>query len=82
MPTLVMPKVEDLDIGMKKEDAFSSMLKVDKNRLTPNGVKKSKKKVDRMGSGSKRTFAELVDEVDEVDGGSKKKSRSSIGGEY
>lgn len=71
-----MPKVEDLEIEMKKDDAFSSMLKVDKNRLTPNGVKKSK--VNRMGSGSKRTFSELVDEVD---GGSKKKSRSSIGGE-
>lgn len=34
-----------------------------------------------MSSGSKRTFAELVDEIDEVDGGTKKKGRSSFVGQ-
>ncbi|QDS73472.1 hypothetical protein FKW77_009015 [Venturia effusa] len=82
VPTLVMPKAEELVDKFKKEDAFNVMMKVDKNRLTPNGVKKSKKAVDRMGSGTKRSFAELVGEIDEVANGSKKKSRSSFGSEY
>lgn len=83
VPTLVMPKVEDLETEMKKEDAFSAMMKFDKTRLvvTTNGAKKSKRSVDRMSSGSKRTFAELVDEIDEVDGGTKKKGRSSFVGQ-
>lgn len=81
VPMLAIPKPEDMEIEMKKENAFSAMMKVDKTRLVvANGAKKSKKKVDRMGSGSKRTFAELVDEIDEVDGGSSKKSRPSFGG--
>ncbi|KAE9971927.1 hypothetical protein EG328_005299 [Venturia inaequalis] len=78
-PTLVMPKVEDVEVEMKKEDAFSAMMKVDKTRLVvTNGEKKSKKNVDRMSSGSKRTFAELVDEIDEVGHDGKKKNRPSF----
>ncbi|TLD38144.1 ISWI chromatin-remodeling complex ATPase ISW2 [Venturia nashicola] len=83
VPMLVMPKVvENLEIGMKKQEAFGATMKVDKTRLAvTTGTKKSKKKVDRMTSGSKRTFADLIDEIDEVDGGSKKKGRPSFGGQ-
>lgn len=59
-------------------DVFGTMMKVDKTRLSaPMGV--SRKKADRMGSGTKRTFAELVGETDEVNEGDRKKGRSSLG---
>lgn len=81
------PKLEPADwisksasLKRKKEEEFVfGFMKVDKQRLlTPKGA--TRKKADRMGSGTKRTFAELVDKIDGMnEEDTRKKGRASLG---
>jgi len=86
LPIIAMtaaPKLESASPRFKEEENSFGLAKIDKQKLlTPKSAKGvrgvNRKKADRIGSGTKRTFAELggdMDESDEED--NRKKGRTS-----